>query len=584
MKRVLVFAFILGVGALGLWFALRGDGGDPGSSPSKVTALLPKETLGFFHLPDFEKTRASWRETDLYKLWREPAMQEFMKRPLARMPEGNTARERMQDLERLAARDLFVALLAFEEERATLAGGFRFKGSKTDAERVIGRWRERWQEEMPDAKPEIQGHQGHQLEILQSPRMMVATAYAGSWFFAANDLEALKALLDRADQRVTDEGSSLGAEENFAAALKQMPADYAALGYARMDEYMKKLADRVAARAGSDPQVELLREVRSVAATTTFEGGRVRDVFHVVMPKAETQGELTRKSLGLATRETFLYFATILTLPKEVGPGDAAAGAPPGSGVPGAVRRLFAAGAANQITRETWNEAFGQELGVIGDWPVVSRLPALFFTLEVKDAAKARHIVETITTVAPESGSWRATEKDGVRYYSQPPPNPLVPMALTIGLSERRLVAGLDAASVERAMQQAETASELATKDVFKAATDSVPEATHSFTFLDTPLLYERLDAALRPMLVMAAAFVPNLSEKVDWVKLPPAEVITRHLSPLVVSQAYAGNGYRLEAVGPTSLSQVALGAFLASGQTVLHSPPPGTGSPTPSP
>jgi hypothetical protein len=72
-------------------------------------------------------------------------------------------------------------------------------------------------------------------------------------------------------------------------------------------------------------------------------------------------------------------------------------------------------------------------------------------------------------------------------------------------------------------------------------------------------LLYSRLDAALRPMLLMSAAFMPAISDYVDVGKLPAPEIVTKHLSPIVSSQRYEGDGYVTESVGPVSLSEVAI-------------------------
>ena len=104
------------------------------------------------------------------------------------------------------------------------------------------------------------------------------------------------------------------------------------------------------------------------------------------------------------------------------------------------------------------------------------------------------------------------------------------------------------------------TSSELASADLFRNAEALVPAATQSFTYVDTALLYTRLDAAVRPMLVMAAAFMPKIAQTVDLTKVPAAEVITRHLSPLVISQSYQGDGYLTSSVGPVSVYQAALG------------------------
>ena len=77
--------------------------------------------------------------------------------------------------------------------------------------------------------------------------------------------------------------------------------------------------------------------------------------------------------------------------------------------------------------------------------------------------------------------------------------------------------------------------------------------------------LYSRLDASLRPMLLMAAAFVPAVAGSIDPTKLPAPEVITKHLSPIVSSQRYDGDGYMAESIGPITLDQLGIGAAIFS-------------------
>jgi hypothetical protein len=59
----------------------------------------------------------------------------------------------------------------------------------------------------------------------------------------------------------------------------------------------------------------------------------------------------------------------------------------------------------------------------------------------------------------------------------------------------------------------------------------------------------------------MGAAFMPAIADTVDLSKLPPADVITKHLSPIVMSQNYDRDGYVAESVGPVPLYQTVLGA-----------------------
>ncbi len=586
MRRFFVLSFLAAAAALGIWYGVRSVWQRPASSAS-VTALLPESTLALFYLPDFKRSRAQWHETDLYKLWSEPAVQEFLRKPLARSAESQTTRQGMHQMDALEMRDAFLALTAIVNDRPSVIGGFRFRGSVADAKKVIAPWRARLQKKMPDANLETITYEGHRIEMLGKDAMTTATVYAGNWFFVSNDLTSVKAVLDRLDQRAQDKSTTLLADENFNVAAQQMPADYAAFGYARLDQYMQALAARRSPAPGTGAEASALRAVKSVAAATLFRDGKIRDLLFVTMPKSEGDEALDRSSLALATSASFLYLASVFQLPSALVPPDSASTA--GNGVPAIFGRLLAAGTAAGLTQTTWQEAFGQELGVIGDWPAESRLPALFATFTVKDAAKARQIVESLTVSSPSATGWTQVERDGVQYYSQPAPNPMLPLAPTIGLSPKLLVAGLEMGSVERALQRGDSANEapLAKASPYQTAADWVPHPQQSFTYLDTALLYQRLDAALRPMLIMAAAFLPSVAESVDLGKLPDAEVILKHLSPLVISQRYQGHGYLLESVGPFSIFQAAAGSVMLNGdgwKFLQSRMQPVAAEPTPSP
>ena len=587
MKKFLMLLLIAAAAALAIWFGMRG--GSAKISSSAATSLLPKGTLVFLHLPDLNGIRADWRGTDLYKLWREPAVQDFLQKPIAKMPEAGAARQKLQELDALEIKDAFFALVSWENKQSKLLAGFRFKGSATDAEKVIGKWRERARAKTPAATRETVTYEQHQIELTTQDAFTIATVYDGQWFFAGNDLATLKVLLDRADHRLSDAAGTLAADETFIAATKHMPKNYGARGYGRLDRYFEKLAQSL------PPQPEnvllaLLRQIKSVSAATTVDGGKIRDVAFVAMPKIPELGNLTRESLTLATRDSFLYLASMINLPNAM-PGTLP-GAP--QGYPAPMQKLFATLAANGITLESWKNTFGAEFGIIGAWPAGARLPSVFATLPVKDAARASEMLGQFTAATGDEQPWAKTEADGVQYYSKPPVNPMVPVAPTIALSSQRLLLGLDNASLAAAVKRgAAKESDLQNSETYKKAERVVGAPTYSFTYLDTALLYGRLDAALRPMLVMAAAFVPSVAETVDLGKLPPPEVITKHLSPIVVSQNFETDGYVMESVGPVSIYQGAVGLAVTTGlganlyQTQLRNLGPTSvpaASPAPSP
>ncbi len=563
MKRFLLVLVLAAAVAFAVWFGMRSRV-PSASSNAAVAALLPKETLALVHLPDFNRAREEWRKTDIYQLWREPALQDFLQKPLANVAMSDRAKQNLQEIETIGMRDAFLALTAVQDGRPEIAGGFHFDGTSSAAERVIGKWRRAAQRRSPDMIYSMVTYEGHELQLLTRDENTVATAYAGQWFLAANNVELLKTLLDRVDERSEDAPATLRTDERYTAAFKHMPMGYALFVYGRVDKYIETLAARMP-EATANPQFDVLRQIQSVAAATTFESGKMHDVLFVGMPKRADEGELTRSSLPLATANSFLYSAALLHLPKEF-PVPDATNATATSWIAKFQQKMTALGATG-FTMEEFNSAFAPEASVIGDWPENTRIPALFVSLPVRDMDKANGIVAAVTADSGEDQPWTRSSKGGVEYYTLPPANPMIPVSPTIAVDKDLVVVGVDAVSVEAAVTRgSDGGAGLAATREFKGAEALVPKPAQSFMFVDTALLYGRLDAAVRPMLVMAAAFVPGIANKVDLGKFPPPEVITRHLSPIVVSQNYRNDGYVTESVGPISIYQAVLSIAGASG------------------
>jgi hypothetical protein len=254
---------------------------------------------------------------------------------------------------------------------------------------------------------------------------------------------------------------------------------------------------------------------------------------------------------------------------------------------------MFQALTDSGITAADWKAAFGIELGSLADWPPSAHWPSLLVTVPVKDTANAGKIVEALVR-ADKEATWTQTEKDGVRYFSKQSLASFVAITPTIALSDRILIAGLNPVSVEEAIKRGRSgSSELADSQSYRAAARLLPAPTNFFAYIDTALLYSRLDASLRPMLLMAAAFVPAVAGSIDPGKLPAPEVITKHLSPIVCSQRYDRDGYVAESIGPITLDQLGIGlailsSFSASvrqiGSITSPTPAPPTSNPSPTP
>jgi hypothetical protein len=268
---------------------------------------------------------------------------------------------------------------------------------------------------------------------------------------------------------------------------------------------------------------------------------------------------LSRASLPIATKDTFLYAASVLDLRKDMAPGWQSAGL----GWLGGLKGIFDSLSANGVTLEQWKAAFSSELGLIGSWGTNAQWPSLVVAMAVKDPEKANQIVTTITNTATGDLKWSHRENEGAHYYSTGSGLPLFSFSPTIGLSDRMLVLGADSGSVEAAMKRSATSpSELTASRSFQNAERGIPTAQQAFVYIDPALFYARFDAALRPLLAMGAAFLPGVSDTVDVSKLPPADVVAKHLSPTVMSQSYQGDGYVAESIGSVPLYHTVMAAI----------------------
>jgi hypothetical protein len=594
MKRIIFLVTAGAVVAFAGWYVWNLS---QQASSASVSVLLPRETIFLAHMQDFNRTRDQWHQSDLYQLYSEPAVQDFLRKPLANLPRRDAAAQTLREIEQLDPRNVFFALTSIDNNSPKLVGGFRFRGSIADAERVIGKWRSTFLEKNPGAKREKLQYERHEIELVTAATFTLATTYDRPWFFAATDLKELKALVDRADGRARNPKETLDNDERYRAAVSRQPSNYAVFFYLQPKTFSERLAALRAAvqSAAAANQRTMLEKVRTISGVTRFENGKIHDLLFLGMPKLEQDVTLTRSSLTLGTKETFFYLSMLLNLGEKIDTLNQAAG------IGGAVQKLFQAFSDSGITTDDWKAAFGMELGSLADWPSSAHWPSLLLTLPVKDTTKAGEIVVTVTR-ADDNAIWTRTEKNGVRYFSMQSPASFIAVTPTIALSSRILIAGFNPVSVEEAVKRSEgTSSELADSQTYKAAERLLPAPTNFIAYVDSAFLYSRLDASLRPMLLMAAAFMPALTSSVDLSKLPSPEVITKHLSPIVSSQRYDRDGYVAESVGPITLDQSVIGLAILSGlgatarqnagsgltgwgSSSISTPQPALSSPSPTP
>jgi len=560
MRKLVWLVLVALVAAAAIWYGLRIA---EKSNTQAVTALLPGDTLLVVHMPDFNRLRDQLHQTDIYKIREEPAVRDFLQKPLAKIPKSEAASQNLAEFESLEPKDVFFAVTSWANG-VKLAGGFRFKGKAADAEKILGKWRAQLLAKSPDGQSEVVEYQQHQIQTVAAKGQTLATVYDENWFLAANDVGELKVILDRVDGRLKDRAATLAGDSTFSAAFKHMPASYVSLVYGRVDRYLEKMAPLLAASGASEPgTTPIYRQIHAFCGALTFDNGRIRDVLFLGMPQLANAGALSRSSLALGTKDTFFYLATFLNLPNQM---TWPSGVPARPGVLGSMQNLVDALSSKGVSMQEWNAAFGPELGVLANWASGAQWPMMMASLPVKDSAKATELLARMTTSA-DGGAWRQEEKEGVKYFSIPRAGGFFSITPSLALTNKVLVLGSNESALEAAVKRSATGnSEFASSESFRAAERSVPAAKQAFFYLDTALLYTRLDAAVRPMLMMGAAFVPSINENVDLNKLPPPEAIAKHLSPIVMSQNYETDGYVTESVGPVTIYQAAAGAALIAG------------------
>ena len=556
MKRILFLLIALTVAAFAGWYYWNFF---QNISSLPMAALLPRETIFVAQMPDFDRAWDDWEHCDIYQLYRERAVQDFLRKPMANISKGDVAPRTLQEIKQLAPKNAFIALTSIDNNNPKLVGGFRCRGNKEEAEGIIDRWRSGLMGQNSSVKIEKVQYQRHEIQVAKAAPFSIATVYDPPWFFAASEVSELERLLDRADRRASSEDDRLDKDDVYRAAILHRPSNSVASFYFQPKAFSQRLAELRAAVGSSSAANDgtLLEKMRCIAGWMRFENKKMHDIVFLGMPKLEQGRTLTRSSQSLGTKETFLFLATLLNLGERMDTLNQVAAL--------AGTKIFQALGDSGITDADWKAAFGVELGALADWPSNARWPSFLVTLPVRDPAKAQKILDAFLH-GDEEGSWAQTEKDGVRYFSRQSVASFVAVAPTIGLSDRIVIAGLNPASVEEALKRITSgSSEFGESQSYKEAAGLLPAPTNFFAYIDTALLYSRLDASLRPMLLMAAAFLPAMGNSIDPGKLPAAEVVTKHLSPIVSSQTYASDGYLAESIGPITLDQLGIGVAILS-------------------
>ncbi|MGI8891426.1 MAG: hypothetical protein ACR2G0_11670 [Chthoniobacterales bacterium] len=577
VKKLVAVLLIALVAAAAVWVIVRIQ---LAKQMALVPDLLPASTLAFVEAPDLRQARKEWRASDLYQIWKEPAVRAWLDQPLGRLMKDRPGHEALEEFLRVGPTHSFLALTSLKNNEPTLIGGFHFEQTPEEVRQFIEQRETDLLSKAPDAKRETIIYEQHKIETVQISHFIFARVYDNQWFFASNDLNTLKALLNRLDHRRENAHDSLREDPAFAATAKHLPQDFAILLFLDPRPFVEKLSPLIAMTGHSLAldQLQRFRQMRTMTAAIGFDHGKMRETDFVAMPSMGAAGpRLRRPLLGAAGTNTFLYSVSLIHWTNNL----QAPAAPAALGLPTLVRQITAVMNARGISQEDWRQAFGDELEIAAAWPTDSHWPSLVAALPVKEVEKARKIAEALTSVEIAGAPWNQATHDDAIFFNSQPFGDFIPIRPALALTKNFMLAGSDLATVEATLNRlAQPPDELQKSALFHEAFIKVSRGENAFSYVDARLLYQRLDAAARPLLAMGASFYPALTQTVNSTGLPPPEAIAKHLSPIVMSQRYEDGGYVTESVGPVTFREAtiglvgALGGIFVSLQTVLKNHP----------
>ncbi len=549
----------LGVGGAAVYLIQKPANG--GGSTAAI-AFLPADTVLLAAIPDLNKTAADWKTTDLYKIWSEPDVQAFLAKPLSKVPPHPALDNALAKADKLGLTNLFVALTSLDEgtNEPRLVAGFQFKGKSADVDELLAVPKAELRKQHPASKADLINYEGHAIEtVILDEHSTLASVYLGDWYLISNDLTLLKTTIDRAEHRGPAAGQpTLDNDADYLAVTAKLPASRSTLIFGRPKSFMAKIYD-LAEASGQPVDTKQRAEadkVKAIGASTGFEGGKMRDTIYIFAPGiSQDLAKLGMDSLPLTTADTVFYASSMLNIPEKFElPDNGADGARPAG-----LAFLQGFGALlneHGITLASFRAAFNNEGSVHIDWPAGQPQPVLIASLDVRDPAAANQFVDHFTDALSSQGDWETTDEDGLTLHSLNLLN-AGSLAPTLTVTPKHLLFGLNAPDVQDAAKREKTpALNFTASGTYKSAAGQVAKPNTAFAYLDSKAFFERFYGTLKPYAVTASFLMPKVNDYVDLGKLPEPEVISRHLSPTVLSQTYSPDGCLLESVGSFTFAQ----------------------------
>jgi hypothetical protein len=518
--------------------------------PVPAVRLVPGHSAIFVELADLRQTAKRWKETALAKILKEPSVKAFLRRPLEklRIADGELWRE----LERLRPTAAFFCSPSGRVADGDWVVGIRSGGPSRSAREQVLRLVDRIVTAVVPLQAAESGSSSG-LTPASPPRLMVEQAHG--WILVGRSRTLLNSLLQPHDGK----HASLETDPCFKKCREQVSREPDLLTYVQAGKDLRLSALR------GFPLVPVASEstanIEAIIGATALEGAQIRDTIFTCGATGAAGESFTRPAQAYASAETMLFLSTRLKLGR----------------LPEAARELakkwaFAENLDAYFNRLEQSDAQWKWLleQVSAVTVMVNRNPDTdaidpIVAINLKDPAAFKALgdkrfdrlgfLDDLEKSSSVLGCWR--------FGSQTPTSAaLVGNDLIVAQSPEALETML-------AGGPRPDSDGLQLNAGYQAVRHEVGQPTELLAFVDARPGFERLYDAMRPMLVLGVAIVPNVQEYVDTDALPPGPDIGCHLSPIILSKRQVAGGVIDESVGPVTAYQAFLlfaGGAVASG------------------
>jgi hypothetical protein len=542
MKRILLsLVFVLFVGGV-IWFAFsRRD-----HSEVPATRLAPPNSIVFVECRDFGETQKRFSGANVAKILDEPSVKRFISYSANNVPAPCKAVA--QGLVKLSPRSAFFSSYALQRDEWIC--GVHCSGDLRS-----------WENQLAVPLATLFGSrfaalaESDQNRFTQTPpaKGMLFGVRTGSWLLFSPKPVYLQDALRRANAV----NSGLDTSELFLKCRTRVPEDADLYGFATgeglkfMEQGLKPFLPRT--------------DVSALIFTAKLDGSDIHDTVFAYSSHAPPSDELDRNGLFLTTSKTLLYVATSLDLLRL---RDAIDALSKESGIAETAKQYF-----EEVNRtgvdfiELSDLVKGVELVLNRVGPEEAIGGA--FLVETKDGARANEFLKMILK-AEFPNRYREQTLEGISVYTF---RNQEGTELVLGMMGHDLIATTSVAAFTGAVKAIRDQKAGLPFLENPGQNDASQEIAGLRLYIDTPTLFDRGYAMLRPVLAFGYALVPDLDRYLDPTMLPEAPEISRHLSPIMLTRRELSDGILDESTGSLTAYEVSLLAVAgAVGFTTLES------------